>query len=88
MVLSIALPAIIIASANTYTLWSEHEEHLAHGPPLEDRVEYSYMNIRTKSFPWGDGDKVSPLLFLEDRMLMSLAKTLFWNDKYNYHKKD
>ena len=28
-------------------------------PPLEDRVEYPYMNIRTKAYPWGDGDKVS-----------------------------
>ena len=56
---SVAFPAIIIASANAYTLYTEHEEHLKHGPPLEDRVEYAYMNIRTKNFPWGDGDKVS-----------------------------
>lgn len=29
-------------------------------PPLEERVEYPYQNIRTKNFAWGDGDKVSP----------------------------
>lgn len=29
-------------------------------PPLEERVEYPYQNIRTRNFPWGDGDKVSP----------------------------
>ena len=28
-------------------------------PPLEERTEYPYQNIRTKNFPWGDGDKVS-----------------------------
>jgi hypothetical protein len=27
-------------------------------PPLEERVEYSYQNIRTKNYGWGDGDKV------------------------------
>jgi cytochrome c oxidase subunit 6a len=27
-------------------------------PPLEDRVEYPYQNLRTKNFFWGDGDKV------------------------------
>jgi cytochrome c oxidase subunit 6a len=27
-------------------------------PPLEERVEYPYQNIRTRNFPWGDGDKV------------------------------
>lgn len=26
-------------------------------PPLEERVEYPYQNIRTKNFAWGDGDK-------------------------------
>ena len=26
-------------------------------PPLEERVEYPYQNIRSKNYPWGDGDK-------------------------------
>lgn len=28
-------------------------------PPLEERTEYPYQNIRVKNFPFGDGDKVS-----------------------------
>lgn len=65
------IPALIIASANTWVQWNEHWAHQAHEPPVSERPQYAYMNIRTKAFPWGDGDK-----------------TLFWNDKYNYHKKD
>ncbi|KAF2834254.1 cytochrome c oxidase subunit VIa [Patellaria atrata CBS 101060] len=65
------IPAIIIAGANAWVLWNEHWEHFAHGPPLEEKTEYSYQNIRSKNYFWGDGDK-----------------TLFWNDKVNYHKKE
>lgn len=28
-------------------------------PPLEERTEYAYQNIRTKNYQWGNGDKVS-----------------------------
>lgn len=28
-------------------------------PPLEERVEYPYQNLRTKNYPWNNGDKVS-----------------------------
>lgn len=28
-------------------------------PPLEERTEYPYQNIRVKNYPWADGDKVS-----------------------------
>lgn len=49
----------MIAGVNAYRLWTEHWEHKAHEPPLEERVEMPYMNIRTKNFFWGDGDKVS-----------------------------
>jgi len=28
-------------------------------PPLEERTEYPYQNIRVKNFPWGNGDEVS-----------------------------
>ncbi|KAF3055237.1 Cytochrome c oxidase subunit 6A, mitochondrial [Daldinia childiae] len=65
------IPALILAGVNAYNLYQEHWEHWSHLPPLEERVEYPYQNIRTKNFPWGDGDK-----------------TLFWNDKVNYHNKD
>lgn len=50
-------PCLILASVNAYNLWNEHWEHWSHMPPLEERVEYPYQNIRTKNFPWGDGDK-------------------------------
>lgn len=67
----IVVPALIIGSLNAKNLWDEHWEHWEHMPPLEERVQYPYMNIRTKAYPWGDGDK-----------------TLFWNPKVNYHRKD
>lgn len=55
---SVCIPALLIAGVNAYNLWNEHWEHWSHLPPLEERVEYPYQNIRTKNFPWGDGDKV------------------------------
>ncbi|MCJ1235957.1 Cytochrome c oxidase subunit 6A, mitochondrial [Varicellaria rhodocarpa] len=54
---SVTIPCLIIAGVNAWALWNEHWEHEAHMPPLEERPEYPYMNIRTKKFPWGDGDK-------------------------------
>nr|APB91640.1 putative cytochrome C oxidase subunit VIa [Knoxdaviesia capensis] len=53
------IPVLILASANAYYLWNQHWEHWSHLPPLEERVEYPYQNIRTKNFPWGDGDKLT-----------------------------
>ncbi|KAK5943919.1 hypothetical protein PMZ80_003200 [Knufia obscura] len=67
----VVVPCLILASINAWNLWNEHWEHWEHLPPLEERVEYPYQNIRTKNFFWGDGDK-----------------TLFWNEKVNYHNKD
>lgn len=51
-------PALLLAGLNAYNLWNEHWEHWSHMPPLEERVEYPFQNIRTRNFPWGDGDKV------------------------------
>ncbi|EXJ70804.1 cytochrome c oxidase subunit 6a [Cladophialophora psammophila CBS 110553] len=67
----VVVPCLVLASINAWNLWNEHWEHWSHMPPLEERVEYPYQNIRTRNFWWGEGDK-----------------TLFWNDKVNYHKKD
>ncbi|RJE16614.1 hypothetical protein PHISCL_11049, partial [Aspergillus sclerotialis] len=67
----VVIPCLILGSINAWNLWNEHWEHWKHLPPLEERVEYPYQNLRTKNFFWGDGDK-----------------TLFWNDKVNYHKRD
>lgn len=64
-------PSLILGGLNAWILWKEHWEHWETLPPLEERVQYPWMNIRNKPFPWGDGDK-----------------TLFWNDKVNYHRKD
>ncbi|KAL8922206.1 MAG: hypothetical protein Q9172_003667 [Xanthocarpia lactea] len=55
--LYVAIPSLILAALNAKNLWDEHWEHWEHLPPLEERVEYDYMNIRTKKFFWGDGDK-------------------------------
>lgn len=52
-------PCLALAGANAYYLWNAHWEHWSHMPPLEERTEYPYQNIRTKNYQWGDGDKVS-----------------------------
>ena len=44
-----------------WILWNEHWEHWEHMPPPSERPQYSYLNIRTRKFPWGDGNKVSSL---------------------------
>ncbi|KAL0261639.1 hypothetical protein SLS55_003069 [Diplodia seriata] len=61
----VVLPSLAISAANAYRLWSEHWEHESHMPPLEERPEYPYQNIRTKNFFWGDGDKT---LFWNDKV--------------------
>ncbi|KAF2245127.1 COX6A-domain-containing protein [Trematosphaeria pertusa] len=71
LTLFVAVPCLLVAGVNAKLRWDAHWEHKAHDVPIEEKPEYSYQNIRTKNFFWGDGDK-----------------TLFWNDKVNYHKKD
>jgi Cytochrome c oxidase subunit VIa len=56
---SVVIPCLILGSINAWNLWNEHWEHWSHMPPLEERVEYPYQNLRTRNFFWGDGDKVS-----------------------------
>ncbi|KAL3472662.1 FAD binding domain-containing protein [Aspergillus californicus] len=58
------IPCLIGGGLNAYNLWTEHWEHWEHMTPLEERVEYPYQNIRSKNFPWGDGDKVSSHIIL------------------------
>lgn len=55
---SAVIPALTISGVNAYILWNEHWAHWSHMEPLEERTEYSYQNIRTKNFFFGDGDKV------------------------------
>ncbi|KAL5337564.1 FAD binding domain-containing protein [Aspergillus crustosus] len=52
------IPCLIGGGLNAYNLWHEHWEHWEHMPPLEERVEYPYQNIRSKNYPWGNGDKL------------------------------
>ncbi|TVY49431.1 Cytochrome c oxidase subunit 6A, mitochondrial [Lachnellula occidentalis] len=52
------IPALLISGANAYNLWNEHWAHWEHMPPLEERVEYEYQNLRTRNYCWGDGDKL------------------------------
>lgn len=53
------IPCLVAAGANAWWLWTAHWEHWEHMPPLEERTEYAYQNIRTKNYQWGNGDKVS-----------------------------
>lgn len=55
---SVVVPALILTGMNTWVQWCEHWEHQSHEPPINERPQYSYLHIRTKAFPWGDGDKV------------------------------
>ncbi|KAK0335451.1 hypothetical protein LTR91_000667 [Friedmanniomyces endolithicus] len=55
----IVIPCLCMAAVNAWRLWDEHWEHKSHEPPLEEKVEYPYQNIRTKKFFWGDGDKTA-----------------------------
>ncbi|KAN0066688.1 Cytochrome c oxidase subunit VIa domain containing protein [Elaphomyces granulatus] len=68
------IPCLILGTVNAYNLWVEHWEHWSHMPPLEERTEYPYQNLRSKNFPWSNGDK----------SLMNCS----WNDEVNYHNKD
>ncbi|EDO47567.1 predicted protein [Nematostella vectensis] len=47
----VAIPAIGICIYNAYKLEQEHHHH-----PRPDFVEYSHLRIRSKPFPWKDGN--------------------------------
>ncbi|CCF57287.1 hypothetical protein KAFR_0C02940 [Kazachstania africana CBS 2517] len=56
----VAGPAILLAAINTYFVEKEHLEHrkhLEHVPDKDWPKDYEFMNIRSKPFFWGDGDK-------------------------------
>ncbi|KAF1811075.1 putative cytochrome c oxidase subunit VIa [Eremomyces bilateralis CBS 781.70] len=59
------IPAVLLTGINAYNQWNEHWEHVSHEPPRSEKPEYSYQNIRTKNFCWGDGDKT---LFWNDNV--------------------
>lgn len=48
-----AVPAIIVASIHTYIAEVEHWEHWRR----PEYIPYEFRNVRTRKFPWGDGQK-------------------------------
>ncbi|KAF2229840.1 mitochondrial cytochrome c oxidase subunit VIa, partial [Viridothelium virens] len=58
----VVVPSLILGGANAWRLWTEHWEHWEHElheHPMEERPQFQYQNIRTKNYPWGDGDKTA-----------------------------
>ena len=58
----VAAPAIILTAINTYFVEMEHYEHrkhLEHVPDKDWPRDYEFMNVRSKPFFWGDGDKTA-----------------------------
>lgn len=47
----VAFPAIILCALNCYLV---HKNHPHHRPEF---VKYDYLRVRTKRFPWGDGQR-------------------------------
>jgi len=52
--LLVACPGVAFCMLNAYKGEKEHWAHLEHHPP--EFVAYSHLRIRTKPFPWGDGN--------------------------------
>ncbi|ORY28615.1 cytochrome c oxidase subunit VIa-domain-containing protein [Naematelia encephala] len=55
----VCLPAVVVCAIYVYKLEKAHEEHHKHlieanGGVEPERKTYSYMNIRTKPYPWGN----------------------------------
>ncbi|KAK0174662.1 hypothetical protein PV327_010409 [Microctonus hyperodae] len=48
----VALPAVALGMINSYLLTQEEKKH--HKRP--EYIPYDYLGIRTKPFPWGDGN--------------------------------
>ena len=65
-------------AVNAFNLWTEHWEYWEHLPPLEERTEYPYQNLRIKDYFSGDGDKVSPSMWKDKEtwLMMFGSQTL------------
>lgn len=56
----VAIPVVILTAIPVTKIeldHAKHREHLRHLSDEEWPVQYDHMNIRTKNFFWGDGDK-------------------------------
>ncbi|XP_050042895.1 cytochrome c oxidase subunit 6A2, mitochondrial-like [Dermacentor andersoni] len=49
----VAFPAIALCGINVYLAELEHKKHF-HRPEYRP---YEYLHIRTKKYPWGDGNR-------------------------------
>ncbi|XP_033999187.1 cytochrome c oxidase subunit 6A, mitochondrial [Trematomus bernacchii] len=47
----LAIPAVAVCMANAYMKMQEHSHH-----ERPEFVPYPHLRIRTKKFPWGDGN--------------------------------
>ncbi|WVO13401.1 hypothetical protein L204_101016 [Cryptococcus depauperatus] len=50
----VCIPGVMVGALWTYKVESAHLEHQAHAPAPSEKPVFSYMNIRTKPFPWGN----------------------------------
>ncbi|XP_074642702.1 cytochrome c oxidase subunit 6A, mitochondrial-like isoform X2 [Tubulanus polymorphus] len=50
--LLVAIPGVVLCWINSYQKEKEHHEH--HVRP--EFVAYSHLRLRSKAFPWGDGN--------------------------------
>ena len=53
--LFIAIPSVLFVTRKVYRAEQEHHRHIEeHGRP--EFLPYSHLRIRSKPFPWGDGN--------------------------------
>ncbi|XP_070573394.1 cytochrome c oxidase subunit 6A, mitochondrial-like [Ptychodera flava] len=50
----IAVPGVAVCMVNAYLKETEHMEHLKEHRP--EFIPYSHLRLRTKPYPWGDGN--------------------------------